>query len=88
MIICRKPAKSESYKATEQQPIIMQIKPSMAATSAFPPVAGTCLMACSNADVWHCAQRVLKYVESLKDAEVDQEGNKSSFTTSGYLLFC
>jgi hypothetical protein len=41
----------------------------------------------SNADARHCARRVLQYVESLKDAEADWDGNKSSFIAPGYLLF-
>jgi hypothetical protein len=61
---------------------------SMAAASVPLPTTGIGLIACCNDDVRHSARWVLQYVESLKDAEAEQEGNKSSFTTSGYLLFC
>jgi hypothetical protein len=87
MIICRKPDKSESSKAAKQQPDIRQITPSVVVSSILPPMAGIGLTTCSNADARHCARRVLQYVDSLKDTEIDQEGNKSSFTASRYLLF-
>jgi hypothetical protein len=87
MIIYKKPTKSESSKAAEHQPVITHITPYVLAASILHPVAGTCLMACSNADARHCARWILQYVESLKDAEADQEGNKYSFTVSRYLLF-
>jgi hypothetical protein len=88
MVIYRKPAKSESSKATEHQPVITQITPSVATASVLPPMEGTSLTACSNADARHCTRRVLQYVENLKDADAGQEGNKSSFTALGYLFFC
>jgi hypothetical protein len=55
----------------------------MAAASIPPPVVGTSLTACSNANAGHYTQRVLQYVESLKDAEADRDGNKFSFTALG-----
>jgi hypothetical protein len=45
------------------------------------------LTACSNVEARHCAQRVLQYVESLKGAEANQEGNISFFTASSFWLF-
>jgi hypothetical protein len=71
MVTCMKLTKSRLSKAAEQHPVIMQITPSVAAASVLPPVVGTSLMTCSNADAKHCARWVLQYVESLKDAKVD-----------------
>jgi hypothetical protein len=71
MVICMKLTKSRSSKAAEQHPVIMQITPSVAVASVLPPLVGTSLTTCSNADVRHCARWVLQYVESLKDANVD-----------------
>jgi hypothetical protein len=88
VIIYRKLDKSESSKAAKQQPIIIQITSSVVAASVPPPMVGTDLMACSNVDARHCARQVLQYVESLKDAEANQAGNRSSFTTSSIWLFC
>jgi hypothetical protein len=59
----------------------------MVVASAPPPLAGASLTTCSNADAMSSAQWILQYLESLKDTEVDQEGNMSSFTASGYLFF-
>jgi hypothetical protein len=50
MIICRKTTDSESSKAVEQQPINVQMTPSLAVASAPPSVAGTGLTTCPNAD--------------------------------------
>jgi hypothetical protein len=61
---------------------------SMAAASAPPPSVGVGLMACSYNDARFSAQRVLQYLESLKDGEADREGNRSSFNASNYLFFC
>jgi hypothetical protein len=36
-------------------------------------------MTCSYNDIRHSAQRVLRYLESMKDAEANREGNGSSF---------
>jgi hypothetical protein len=52
-----------------------------------PPLAGACLTTCTYNDAKSSAQRVLQYLESLKDAEANQEDNRSSFTTSCYLFF-
>jgi hypothetical protein len=59
----------------------------MAAASVPPPLVGAGLTACSNADARSSAQRILWYLESLKDVEADREGNMSSFATLGYLFF-
>jgi hypothetical protein len=45
-------------------------------------------MACTYNDARASAQWVLSYLESLKDVEADQKGNRSSLTTSNYLFFC
>jgi hypothetical protein len=52
----------------------MQVTPSVVVASILPPMAGTVMTTCSNVDARHCAQRVLQHVESLKDANADQEG--------------
>jgi hypothetical protein len=49
-----------------------------ATASAPPPLAGVGLTTCSYNDARHSIQWVLQYLESLKDAETDQEGNRSS----------
>jgi RAB protein geranylgeranyltransferase component A len=36
---------------------------------------GICLMICSNAEARQSAQRVLQYLESLKNVETEREGN-------------
>jgi hypothetical protein len=87
MIICRKSAKSELSKATEQQPIIMQTTSSMVVASVPHLAVGTGLTDCSTAVARHSAQWVLQYVESLKNVEAEREGNKSSCTTLGNLFF-
>jgi hypothetical protein len=46
----------------------------VAIASAPPPMGGTCLMVCSNAEARHSAQRIVQYLENLKDVEVDREG--------------
>jgi hypothetical protein len=61
---------------------------SLAAASAPPPLVGTGLTTCSNVDAMSFAQRILQYLESLKDAGDDREGNMPSFTASRYLFFC
>jgi hypothetical protein len=80
LINCRKSTEDKPPKADEQGPVNMQTTSSMAATSAPRPLAGAYLMACSNADARSSGQRVLQYLESMKDAEAEQEGNRSSFT--------
>jgi hypothetical protein len=74
MIICRKSTDGEPSKAVEQQPVNVQTTPSLTVVSASPPLAGACLMACSNVDARSSTQQILRYLESLKDAEADQEG--------------
>jgi hypothetical protein len=87
MIICRKPDKSESSKAAKQQSAIVHITSLVVAASIPPPVVGTSLTACSNANARHCAQRILQYLESLKDTKANQEGNQCSFTASSFWIF-
>jgi hypothetical protein len=43
---------------------------------------GTGLTVYSNAEARHSTQRVLHYMESLKDVEADREGTHSSFAAS------
>jgi hypothetical protein len=59
---------------------------SMAAASVPPPLAGTGLTACSNANAMSLPSGYFG-IWSLKDAEVDREGNMSFFTALGYLFF-
>jgi hypothetical protein len=88
MILCRKPVDGEPSKAAEQQPVNVQTTPSLAVASAPPPSTGTSLTHYSNADARSSTQRILRYLESLKDAEADWEGNISIFTALGYSFFC
>jgi hypothetical protein len=44
------------------------------AIASAPPMGGTCLMVCSNAEARYSAQQIVQYLENLKDVEVDQEG--------------
>jgi hypothetical protein len=87
LITCRKFTEDKSSKADELKPVDMQTISLLAAIFVPPPLAGAGLMACSNADAMSSAQRILQYLESLKDVEADREGNMSSFTTLGYLFF-
>jgi hypothetical protein len=83
VIIRRKSTDGKPSKDAEQQPVIAQTTPSLAVVSTPPPLAGTGLMACSNAEARSSAQWILRYLESLEDAEADREGNMLSFTTLG-----
>jgi hypothetical protein len=69
----------EPSKADEQQPINVLAISSGVASSTPPPSTRADLMACSYNDGRHSAQWVLQYLENLKDAEADGEGNRSSF---------
>jgi hypothetical protein len=82
MIIYRKSTDGEPSKAADQQPVNVQLTPSLAVVYVSLLLAGTCLTACSNADVMSSTQRILQYLESLKDAKADREGNRSSFIAS------
>jgi hypothetical protein len=86
MAICRKSTKSESSNAVARQPVGKQTILSVTAASVPPHVVGIGLTICSNAEARQPTQRVLQYLESLKNADVEQEGNQFIFTTSGYLL--
>jgi hypothetical protein len=77
----RKSSLGRPSKAVELQPTAKQAT-SYAATSSAPPMGGTCLTVCSNAEARHFTQRVLHYLESLKDVKIEREGTRSSFTTS------
>jgi hypothetical protein len=70
---------SKPSKVAKQKPVNMLVTSSGAATSAPPPLAGVGLTTCSYNDIRHSAQRVLRYLESMKDAEANREGNGSSF---------
>jgi hypothetical protein len=82
VIVCRKSSEGRPSKTTEQQLFVKQTISSEAATSAPPLVGGTGLTVCSNAEARHSTQRVLQYLESLKDVETDREGTHSSFSAS------
>jgi hypothetical protein len=43
-------------------------------------------MTCSNVDARSSTQQILRYLESLKDVEADQEGIRFSFTALGCLF--
>jgi uncharacterized OsmC-like protein len=86
LITYRKLAEDKSSKADEQESIDMQISSMVAAFSPL-PLVGAGLMACSNADAMSSAKQILQYLESLKDAEANREGNMSSFAASRYLFF-
>jgi hypothetical protein len=60
----------------------------------LPPLVGAGLVACTYNNTRSSTQRVLRYLESLKDAEADREGNSPSLlqATSSFaayiLLIC
>jgi hypothetical protein len=56
MIIRRKSTDGKPSKDAEQQPVIAQTTPSLVVVSTPPPLAGTGLMACSNAEARSSAQ--------------------------------
>jgi hypothetical protein len=78
----RKPSPGGPSKATEQQPTIEQATSHVATASAPPPMGGTCLMVCSNAEARHSIQLVLHHLESLKDVDTERKGTQSSFVAS------
>jgi hypothetical protein len=84
MTVYRKFSKSGSSKDVKQQLATVQTSPSVAAASAPPLVVGIGLMIYSNVEARHSIRWVLQYLESLKDAEADREGNRSSFTSSSF----
>jgi hypothetical protein len=65
VIIYRKSIDGEPSKAAEQQQVNVQMTPSLVVVSASPPLVGTGLTACSNADARSSTQRILQYMESL-----------------------
>jgi hypothetical protein len=75
MTICRKSTKSESSKATEQQLAGKQTISTVDVASISPPVVGSGLTIYSNAEARQSTRRVLQYLESLKNAEAEREGN-------------
>jgi hypothetical protein len=60
-------------KVVEQQLAAKQAISSVSTASAPPHVEGTCLTVCSNAEARHSAQRIVQYLENLKDVEADRE---------------
>jgi hypothetical protein len=80
MLFCRTPDADEPSKATEQKSVNVLTTPSGASASTPPPLVGADLMVCSYNDTRSSAQWVLQYLESLKDAEANRQGNRSSFT--------
>jgi hypothetical protein len=87
LITHRKTIEDKPSKLDEQKPVDMQMVSFVVVASVPPPLAGACLTAYSNVDTMSFAQWILRYLESLKDAEADQEGNMSSSTSSGCLFF-
>jgi hypothetical protein len=73
VIAHRKSSTGGPSKATEQQLAVEQVI-SYVATASAPLVWGTCLSVCSNTKARHSAQRVVQYLENLKDVEADREG--------------
>jgi hypothetical protein len=69
-------------KAAEPQPAAEQAISSVVTPSTPPPVGGTDLTVYSNAEARHSTQRVLHYLESLKDVEADRKDTHSSFAAS------
>jgi hypothetical protein len=65
-------------KAAEPQSPTEQTIPSVATASA----GGTCLTICTNSEARHSTQRLLHYLESLKDVETEKAGTQSSFAAS------
>jgi hypothetical protein len=82
--ICRKSTKSESSKVAEQHPAGNQTISPVAATSIPPPMVGTGLVICLNAEARHSTRQILQCLESVKDAEADREGNRSVFNASSF----
>jgi hypothetical protein len=80
VLYCRTPDASELSKAAEQKPVDVMVTSPMATASAPPSLAGACLMACTYNDTRSSAQWVLGYLESLKNVEADQKGNRSDLT--------
>jgi hypothetical protein len=74
VIAHRKSSTGGPSKATEQQLAVEQVISYVATASAPPLVWGTCLSVCSNTKASHSAQRVVQYLENLKDVEADREG--------------
>jgi hypothetical protein len=87
LITHRKTIEDKPSKVDEQKPVDMQMVSFVVVASVPPPLAGACLTAYSNVDAMSFAQWILRYLESLKDAEADQEGNMSSSTSLGCLFF-
>jgi hypothetical protein len=86
VLYCRTPSAGETSRATEQKHVVV-LATFSAITVSAPPPTGAGLTACTYNDVGSSAQRVLRYLENLKDVEADREGNKS-FNAPCFLLFC
>jgi hypothetical protein len=84
--ICRKTSESELSKLVEQHLDGKHATLTVATTPVPPPMGGggTSLTICSNAEARHSTQQVLQYLESLKHAEANWKGNRSSHTTSNF----
>jgi hypothetical protein len=82
MIARRKSSPGGPPKAVDPQPPVEHRIPYVATTSAPPSVGGTCLTVYTNAEARHSTQRVLHYLESLKDVETERVGTQSSFAAS------
>jgi hypothetical protein len=77
MTVYRKPSEGGSSKATEQLAGDLAIEFATLFLLLLLK-GGACLMIYSNAEVRHSTQRVLQYIESLKDMDDDRKGDRSS----------
>jgi hypothetical protein len=78
--------KNGSSKHADQRSAVVETAPSVATVSDPSPLVGTGLIICSNAKARQCTQRVLQYLESLKNAETKLKGNLLFFTALGCLV--
>jgi hypothetical protein len=85
---CRTPDVFEPSKAVEQKPSHALVLLSSGATAPNPSPSmtvvkgGTGLVVCDYADAGAYAQRVLQYLEHMKNMVDDREGNRSNFFKS------
>jgi hypothetical protein len=82
VIARRKSSEGGPSKTAKQQLAAKHAISSVATAYAPPPAGGTGLMACSNAEARHSTQRVVQYLENMKDVEAGREGAHSSSAAS------
>jgi hypothetical protein len=87
-LCCRTPYVFESSKAVEQKPSHALVLLSSGATAPDPSPSmtvvkgGTGLVACDYADARAYPQQMLQYLDHMKNAVDDREGNRSDFFKS------